>query len=114
MFFGDDFQSTPTPISLPFSESTRTVSASKSTRHLWKMFRWWFSSRHRLCFHWLFLSQQGLAALLNPAVTIKRSFSDDFWVDNILVFVDYFWVNRGWGRWRIHASPLKDMLLTFF
>jgi hypothetical protein len=32
-------ESAPTPFSLTISESTGVVSASESTRHLWKVFR---------------------------------------------------------------------------
>jgi len=112
-YFADDFQSASTSFSLNFSESTGDASESKSMRHLWKVFRWWFFCQHRLRFRWLFLSQKGLATLPNPRVTFESCFGDDFWVDNNLVFVDYFWVNMSCGRCRIHASPLEVVLLTF-
>jgi hypothetical protein len=64
-------------------------------------------------FCWLFLSQQGLAAIPNPCVTFVRCFSDDFRVDSDIVFVDYFWVNKGCGRSRIHESPLEVISLSF-
>jgi hypothetical protein len=35
-------------VSLTFSVSTGAASASKSTRHLWNVFPWWFPRRHRL------------------------------------------------------------------
>jgi len=37
--FVDDFQSTTTPFSLTFFESTEDASADESTRDLWKPFR---------------------------------------------------------------------------
>jgi len=98
---------------MTFSESTGSVSASESTRHLWKVFWRRFSSWYRLCLCWLFLSQQGMAALLNPPITFERCLGDDFGVDNDFVFVDYLWVNNAWGRWQIHASPLEVVSLTF-
>jgi len=53
-----------------------------------------------------FSKSRGLPALLNTRVTFERCFVDDFWGGSDLVFVDYFWVNKGCGRWRKHASPL--------
>ena len=76
-------------------------------RQLWKQFRWWFLSRQRNSFPWLFLSQQGLCALTNPCVSSGNSFGDDFLVGNETVFLDYFLVNRGYVLWRIHASALE-------
>jgi len=106
-------QSALTLFSLTFSQSTGVMSASQSTHRLWKVFRWQFPSRHRLRFRWLFLSQHVLAAIPNPRVTFEKCFGDYLRVDSDVVFVDYFWVNRGWGRWRIHASPLEVFSLTF-
>ena len=100
-------------VSLSFSESTGAASASKSMRHLWKVFRWWFPSRHRLCFRWLFRSQQGLRALLNPRVILGRCFGDDFPVATDSLFVDVFLANKGCELFLIHASPLKVVSLTF-
>jgi hypothetical protein len=55
------FQSAPTPFSLTFSESTWAASSFESTRHLWKVFRWWFSSRHLWkVFRWRFPSRHRL------------------------------------------------------
>jgi len=54
---------------LTISESKGAVCSHESRRHLWKVFRWWFLSRHRLHFCWPYLSQQGLRALSNPCVT---------------------------------------------
>jgi hypothetical protein len=62
-------QSPPTQFSLTFSNSTGVVSTSESTRHLWKVFRWWFLSRQRTSFRWLFLSHQELLVLINPRVS---------------------------------------------
>jgi len=59
-FFGDDFQSAPTPFSLTFSELKGVVSASKSSRRLCKVSWWWFSSGHQIYFGWLFQSQTGV------------------------------------------------------
>jgi len=101
-------ESATTLFSLNISNSTGAASSSESTRHLWKLFRsfflvnkscgtskstrhlrkvfwWWFPSRHRLRFLWLFLSQQGLRALPNPRVTFGSC------------FVHFFVVNKGCG-----------------
>jgi hypothetical protein len=75
----------------------RAVSADKSMHKLWNQFQWWFMSLQRLSFPWLFLSQQGLCALTNPYVTCG-SFSDYFLGGNDLVFINYFWVNKGCVR----------------
>jgi len=104
-------QSAPTQFSLTFSESTGAASTSESTPYLSKVFRWWFLSRQRLNFRWLFVSQQGLWALTNPQVIFRISFVDDFRDCNGLVFINFFYVNRGWARWRIHASPLEVVSL---
>jgi len=97
------FQPALTLFLLTFSKSTGDASASVSTRHLWKLFRWRFASQHRLHFCRLLLSQQRPTALPNPRVTIERCFGYDFWVDN-KVFVDYFSVNRDCRCWRINVS----------
>jgi len=116
------------------------VGADKSTRHLCKMFHWLFLSQHGLRalpnsritfgsffgddfpvgtdsifvhFFWNNKGYQGLWATLNPRLTFERSISDDFGVDSDVVFFYYFWVNRGYGRWRIYASPLEIVSLTF-
>jgi len=106
-FFSDYFPVGTDAVFVDFSESTGAASASESTRHLWKVFRWWFPSQLRLRFRWLFLSKQGLRALPNQSVTFGRFFGDDFPVGFDSVFVDFFWVKRGWQLFRIHASPLK-------
>jgi len=54
----------------------RGYDASKSTRHLWKVFQWRFPKEHRLRLRWLFLSQLGLRALPNPRVTFGSCFVD--------------------------------------
>jgi len=51
-------QATPTLFSLNFSESRGAADASESTRHLSKVFRWWFLRRQGPSFRWLFLCQQ--------------------------------------------------------
>ena len=84
----------------------------ESRRHRWKVFRWPFVSRHRPRCRWPFLSQQGLRVLPNPRVTFERCFSDYFWVGSDSIFVEYFSVNGGCGRWRIQASPLESVSLT--
>ena len=99
--------SAPTQFSLTFSRSTGAASMSISTRHLWKVFKWWFLSRQWTSFRWLFLSQQGLGALKNPLVTFGTCFVDDFPVATDSVFVAFFWVNRGCEHFRIHASPFE-------
>ena len=91
-----------TLFSLNISKSTRATSSSKSTRRLWKVFRWWFPSRLRVPFCWLFQSQQGLRALPNPRVTLWSC------------FVDFFRVNRCFELFRIHTSPFEVVSLTFF
>jgi hypothetical protein len=89
------FQPAQTLFSLTFLESIGDASASVSTRHLWKLFRWRFASQHRLHFCWLFLSVHGSAALSNALISIG---SCD---------VDFFLVNKGREIFRIHASPLE-------
>jgi hypothetical protein len=81
--------------SLTVSKSTGAGRAEESTCHLWNLIGWWFHSRHRLSFRWLFLSQQGLRPLPNPRVTFGRFLGDDFWGDSEPVFVDYLWVTGG-------------------
>ena len=88
-------ESAATQLLLTISVSTGAMGADESTRHLWNRFHWWFQSLQWLSFHLLFLSQQGLRALMNPRVTRGRGLVDDFWVGSRSVFVDYFWVNRG-------------------
>jgi len=105
-------QSAPTQFSLTFSESTGAASTSESTRLLWKVFRWWFLSWQRTSFHWLFLSQEGLLVVTNPRVTFGIGFVDDFRDGSGSVFFNSFYVNKGWGRWRIHASPFEVVSLT--
>jgi len=51
-------ESAPTLFSLTKSESTGAMWADEFTCHLWRRFRWWFLSRQRLSFPWLFLSRQ--------------------------------------------------------
>jgi len=62
-------------------------------------------------FSWIFLSKQGLCALLNPSIYPARSFNDDFWGSSEVVFLDYFWVNNGYVRWLIHSSTLEAISL---
>ena len=83
-------QSASTQFSWTFSEWTGAASTFDSTPYLWKVFRWWFLSRQRLTFRWLFVSQQGLWALTNPRVTFRISFVDDFGDCNDSVFIDFF------------------------
>jgi len=97
--------------SLTISKSTGAGRADESKRHLWNVFRWWFPSRHRLSFRLPFLSQEALRALPNPRLTFRRCLGDDFWVASDSIFVDYFWVNKGCGSWRIHASALESVSL---
>jgi hypothetical protein len=105
-------QLAPTKFSLTFPDSIGAASASKCTLHLCKMFRWAFLSRKRLSFYWLFLRQQGMWALTNPRVTCGCDVVDDFGVDSGLVFIYYFYVNRGCERRWIHASPVEAVWLT--
>jgi hypothetical protein len=88
------------------------VCAAESKRHLYKLFRWRFLSLQRLSFCWLFLSQQGLCALMNPSITCCSGFVDDFLVGNDLIFIDYFSFNRGCMPWRINVSPEEAVLET--
>jgi len=83
-------KSPSTQFSLTFSKSTGAASTSESTRHLWKVFRWWFLSRQRTSFRWLFLSQQGQLVLTNPRVTFGISFVHDFGDGSGLVFINNF------------------------
>jgi len=84
---------------------------SESKCQLCKQFHWRFLSRQRLSFRWLFVSQQGLSALTNPCIMSWSSFGDDFLVDNDIVFLEYFWVNRVSVRYRIQASALQAVSL---
>jgi len=86
-------------VSLIISEATWVFCAVESMHHPWQQFCWGFLKRQRLCFRWLFLSPEGLFALLNPCVTRVSSFVDDFLV------------HRGSFRCRIHASPVEAVLL---
>jgi hypothetical protein len=101
------YESAVTQFSLTISKLTGSVCAGESIRHLWKQFGWLFLRRQQLSLHWLFLSQQGLCALMNKCVTYGSSFINHFLVGNDSVFLDCFWVNRGCGRCRIHASALQ-------
>ena len=80
-------------------------------RHLWKVFRWCFLSRHRLSFRWHFVSKQGMRALMNPRVNRRSGFVDNFWVGSGSVFVYYFWIKRGCVLSRIQASPVEGFSL---
>ena len=104
-------ESSATQFSLTISESTEALCSAESKHHLWMLFRWWFLSRQRLRFCWLFLIHQGLWALTNPHVTCGSGFVHDFWVGSDLVFVDYFWVNLGYVRLRIHTSLVEAVSL---
>jgi len=107
-----DYFSPIEELSLMIFESIGAVYAAESTRHLWKLFHWWFLSQQRLSFRWLFLSQQGLFALSKPHITFESYFIDVFGVCKDSVFVDYFWVARDFVHWRIHASPVEAVSLT--
>jgi hypothetical protein len=48
-------EATTTQFSLTISDSTGVVCSHESRRHMWKLFLWWFLSRQRLSFRWLFL-----------------------------------------------------------
>jgi len=98
-----------TQFSFIVSESTGMVCADESMRQLWTQFQCWILSRQRLGFPWVFQTQQGLCALTNPCVTYGSSFGYHFWVSSDSLFVNYFWVNRGCERWRIHASALEPV-----
>jgi hypothetical protein len=89
------YESVATQISLTIFESTGAVCADESMRQLLKQFRWWFFSRQRHSFPWIFLSKHGLCALSNPSINPASSFDDDFWGSSDVVFLDYFWVNSG-------------------
>jgi len=77
--------------------STGAVCADESMHQRWKHFRWWFLRGQRLNFPWLFLSQQGLCALMNPWVSSGNSFGGYFWVGSDSVFLDCLWDNRVWA-----------------
>jgi len=104
---GDDFWGGSDLVFINYLESTGAVCADESIHKLCKQFRWWFMSRQRLRFHWQFQSQQGLCVLTNPCVSFRTSFGDDYWVPSDSVFLEYFWVNGGCVRWRIHLSPME-------
>jgi hypothetical protein len=104
-------ESTTTQFSLTIFESTGTLCAHESKRHLLKRFLWWFLRRQWLNFCWLFLSQQGLYALTNPHVPSRSNFDDDLWVISDSVFIDYFWVNMGSVCLRIHVSHVEAVSL---
>jgi hypothetical protein len=87
------------------------VCVDESMRKLWKQFWWSFLSRHQLRFSRLFLSQQGLRALMNPFICSGSCFGNDFWVHNDSVFLDYFWVKMGCVRSWIHASSQETVLV---
>jgi hypothetical protein len=96
-----------TQVSLSAYESTGAVWPDESIHHLWKQFQGLSLSWQRLSFPWLFMSQQGLCELTIPFVTYERSFEGYLWVNRDSVFLDCLWVNRGFGGWRIHSSPVK-------
>jgi hypothetical protein len=50
-------ESAATQFLLTISESTGALCSDESKHHLLQRFRWWFLSRQRLNFHWLFLIQ---------------------------------------------------------
>jgi len=91
----------PTMFFFIVSESTGVACAEEFMRHLGKQFRRLFLSGQRLNFPWLFISQQGLCGLTNPFVTCESTFEGYLWVDNVSVFLDCLWVNRGCVGWRI-------------
>jgi len=124
-------------IFIDFSRINKGLRALTNQRVPLEGFSVTISRRRRLRFHWLFLSQYRLQELPNTRVTFERCFGDDFWVDNNLVFVDYFWVNRtvgadestlhlwmmcldfylvnrGCESYRIHESPLKGVSVRIF
>jgi len=43
-----------------------------------------------------------------------KSFVDDFPFSTDLVFVDFFWVNKGCERFWIHASPLEGVQVMIY
>jgi hypothetical protein len=61
-----------------------------------------------------FFESTGVRGLSNPRLTFGRSFGDDFPVGTDSVFVDFFWVNMGYGQFRIHASPFGSCFVYFF
>jgi len=101
------YESAGTQISSTIFESTGAMCAYESMHQLWKQFRWSFLSRQRHSFPWLFKSQEGLRSLTNPCMSFGSYFGDDFLVGDDLVFLEYFWANRGCVHWRIQASALQ-------
>jgi hypothetical protein len=85
----------------------RAVGADESICHLWKEFRGLLLSGQGLGFPWLFMSHQGLFGLPNPFATCESSFGGYIWMGSESFFLDYLWVNRGCGGWRIHSSHVK-------
>ena len=103
-----------TEFSLTLWKSTVDMCADESIHQLWKQFRWWFLRRHWLRFPQLSLSQQRLCALTNPCVSSWSSFSDDVWVGNDSVSHEYFLVNRGCVRRRIHVSTHETVSVMIY
>ena len=64
----------------------RVVCTDESMHHLWKQFRGLFLSGQRLSFPWLFLSQQGLYAMMNLCVSSGKHFLWWFLIGQPLYF----------------------------
>jgi len=100
-------------VSLTNSESKGAVCSHESRRHIPKVFRWCFLSRHRLRFGSPFLSHQGCKRFrihTSPLEAVSGMIYEAATTQFSLTFLSH----RGCGRWRIHASPLGVVSLTFF
>jgi len=100
-------------------------------------FRWLFLNPQRLCAprNPLFTCESSLLTISESSATqISLSISEwtralcanefksyllkrlrwYFWFCSDSVFVDYFWVNSCFMRWRIHALPMEAVLLMIY
>jgi hypothetical protein len=118
--FGDDLLVSTDSVFVDFSESTGAGSSSESTRHLWKVFRWWFLSRqqsfvdyflvNRGCGRWrsnaspleivslMFSKSTGAARASESTRHLCKVFQWLFPSRHRRRFRWLFWVNRGCKR----------------
>jgi len=68
------------------------------------------------CFiDFFFLSElTGAASTSKYTRYLGRFFDNDLPVSTDFIFVDFFWVNRGCERFRIHVSPFKVVSVMIF
>jgi len=92
-------ESAPTPFLLLFSKSKGAASASESTCHLWKLFRWWFLSLQRLSFRWLFVSHRGFERWwihASPLEVVSLTFSESTGAVGAKESTRHFWNRFRW------------------